>query len=126
MLNLHKMLLHKLLRDVLWPSVWIATGLLATVAFFRDMELPGLQSLGIAVAMITGTTTVVLMLPRESITRALIWFGSVLVSAFLIIYDVVDAILDPIVHADWPIAIFAIAMVIGVAAVVLVRVTDEL
>ena len=126
MLNLHKMLVHNLLRDVLWPAIWIAGGLLATVGFFRDMELPGLLSVGIAVAMITGTTIVVLMLPRESVVRALIWCGSVLVSAFLIIYDLLDALLDPLIYADWPIAIFAIAVVIGVAAVVLVRVTDEL
>lgn len=114
-----------MLRDALWPAIWIAAGLLATVGFFHDLGLPGLQSWVIAVAMITGTTIVVLMLPRESIARALIWFGTVLVSAFLILYDVLDAILDPLIYADWPIAGVAIAVVMGLTAALFVMVTDD-
>jgi hypothetical protein len=126
MRDLHKILLRDVLGDVLWPASWTAVALLAIVGLFLDQGLPGLPALGIAMAMVTGTTIVLLVLPRESIARALMSFASILITAIIILYVALDAILDPIFYPDWPIAIFATAVVIGVAAVLLARMADEL
>lgn len=114
-----------LLRDAPWPAIWIAIGLLGAVGFLREMGFAGLQSWGVAAAIVAGTTIAVLTLPRESLPRALIWFGALVVTAFLSLYNVLDAILDPVIHTDWPIAGLAIALILGLAAVLAVLVSDE-
>ena len=114
-----------MLRDARWPAIGIAVGLLAIVGFLHDLGIRHLESWAIAAAMVAGTAISVLVLPREGLPRALIWFGAVLVAAFLILYNVLDAILDPLIRADWPIAGLSIALILGLETALTIIVSND-
>lgn len=55
------------------------------------------------------------------------WFLSLAVAALLVIYDVLDALIDPLSWPidRWPLAAVALLLVIGLGTVLRVLVSDE-
>ena len=105
------------LRNVLWPAIAIALGLLATAGFLRDLGLRGLHSWELAALLVAGAAIALLTLPRDGLARALVALVAAIAAAFLIAYDVLDTLLDPVIKADWPIAALAAVLIWALGSV---------
>ena len=103
-------------RNAVWPAIAIALGLLAIAGFVHDLGFRELRSWEVAALLVGGATIALLTLPKESLARALVGYISITASAFLIVYDVLDMMLDPVMKADWPIAILATLVTWGLDA----------
>ena len=97
--------------NALLPAIAIALGLLSVAVFLRDLGVRGLGDWEVAALLVTGAAFALLMLSRESLARELLWLISMASLAFLILYDLLDALLDPLMQADWPIAAFALILI---------------
>jgi hypothetical protein len=106
-------------RSALWPAIAIALCLLATAGFLHDLGLRELRSWELGVLLVAGATITLLNLPRDGLARALVWYVSLTAAAFLIVYDVLDTLLDPFLRADWPIAAIATLLIWGLHAILL-------
>ena len=53
------------------------------------------------------------------------WLLSFTVVTLLLIYDVLDALLDPFIAADWPIVVAAVLLVIGLGTLMGILISDD-
>lgn len=107
------------------PAIAVAICLLAVEFFLRDWGLSNLESWGLAGIIVVGVAACLALLPRGGWARALLWLVATPAAGFLILYDVTDAILDPFVSADWPIALFSALLIIAIELVLLATLWED-
>lgn len=112
-------------KNVLQPALAIGLGVLAVEIFLRDLGVQNLRSWGAAAIVVAAVSCAALALPRDSLARALIWFLTLPVAGFLVLYDLLDSLLDPYVSADWPVAGVSFLLVLLIEAVLLAAMSDE-
>lgn len=112
-------------RSAVWVAIAAAVSLLAITAFLNDRYPHDWRDWGVAGAIVVGAAGAIMAFRRDSLARALMWFASLALVTLLIIYDVLDALVDPFIEADWPIAVIAILLVIGLATVLGILISDD-
>ena len=112
-------------RSAAWVAIALAVPLLAITAFLNDLYPRDWRDWGIAGAIVVSAAGAIMAFRRDSLARALIWFASLAVVSLLIVYDVLDALVDPFIDADWPIAVIAILLVVGLATVLGILISDD-
>ena len=105
----------------------IAAGLqlVAVALFLRDWFPLDERAWAIAATVVAGVAGTIVMFRRDSLGRALIWFASLAIVTLLIIYDVLDALIDPFMEADWPIIVVAIVLVAGLGVLLIALISDD-
>jgi hypothetical protein len=114
-----------LARPAASAVVAVAISLLAIALFLNDLFPRGWQDWAIAGTLVAGVSGAILALKRDSFARALMWLLSFTVVTLLLIYDVLDALLDPFIAADWPIAVAAVLLVIGLGTLLGILISDD-
>jgi peptidoglycan/LPS O-acetylase OafA/YrhL len=112
-------------RSAVWVAIAVAVSLLAIMAFLYDLYPRDWRDWGIAGAIVAGAAGAIVAFRRDSLARAVMWFVSLGVVAVLVVYDVLDALVDPFIEADWPIAVIAILLVIGLATLLGILISDD-
>jgi hypothetical protein len=112
-------------KNALLPALAIGLGVLAVEIFLSDLGVQNLRSWGAAGIVVAAVSCAALALPRDSLARALVWFLTLPVAGFLVLYDLIDSLLDPYVNADWPIAGVSFLLVLLLEAVLLAAMNDE-
>jgi hypothetical protein len=112
-------------RSAIWTAIATAIALLAVIAFLRDQYPKDWTAWAVAGATVAGVAGAFIAFKRESLGRALLWLASLIVVAFLVIFDVLDAIVDPFIDADWPVAAMAVLLVIGLGTFLSILVADD-
>ena len=112
-------------RPALWVAVCVAVAFLAIAAFLNDLGPRGWHDWAAAGTIVAGAAGAIVAFRRDSLGRALIWFVSLALMALLIIYDVLDALVDPFMAADWPIAVIAIVLVVGLWTLLGFEISDD-
>ena len=101
------------LRALLWPAIAAGLGLLATAGFLLDRGLRELRAWPIAGLVVSGAVIALLILPRNGVARIIVVVGAAIAAGFLMLYDVLDVLLDPVLSADWPIAVLATVLTVA-------------
>jgi hypothetical protein len=112
-------------RSTLWVAIAAAVSLAAIIAFLNDIYPHEWRDWAVAGAIVAAAAGAIMAFRRDSLARALMWFASLAVVTLLIIYDVLDALVDPFIEADWPVAVIAILLVIGLATLLGILISDE-
>jgi len=112
-------------RSAAWIAIAAAVPLIAIAAFLGDFLPLEWEDWAIAGAIVASVAGAIVTFRRDSFGRALTWFASLTVVALLIIYDVLDAIIDPFVKADWPVAVVAILLVAGLGGFLTILIADD-
>jgi peptidoglycan/LPS O-acetylase OafA/YrhL len=112
-------------RSAVWAAIAAAVALLAITAFLNDLYPRDWRDLEIAGAVVAGAAGAIFTFRRDSLARALMWFASLAVVTALILYDVLDVLVDPFIKSDWPVAAIAMLLVIGLATVLGILISDE-
>jgi hypothetical protein len=112
-------------RSAVWVTAVIAISLLAVSVFLNDLYPRVWRDLGAAGVIVVGATGALFTFRRDSLGRALMWFVSLTIVTLLRIYDVLDALADPFIDADWPIAVIAILLVIGLGTILGILISDD-
>lgn len=81
--------------------------LVVIFAFFRDLFAPDWPAWVLSPLMVFGFYGVVSVVGEQTIGRLLLWEVALITVAFAGIYDILDAILDVAIVADWPILLIA-------------------
>lgn len=68
-------------------------------------------------SLVLGVTGANLALKQGQLARKIVWVGSLAIVTLLMIYDVLDAVIDPFMDADWPVAVVAVLLVFGLERV---------
>lgn len=112
-------------RIMLASALAVVIGLVTIEFFLSDLGMDNLKAWGAAALVATGVTVCALAFPRGSMARALLWFVALPIAGFLLVYDLIDAALDPYLSADWPIAVVAFLFVTGVELIVLAAQAED-
>lgn len=112
-------------RSAAWIAIAVAIPLVAIAFFLRDLISPGWRDWAIAGAIVAGTAGAIVTFRRHSMARALTWFLSLAIVAMLVVYDVLDAMIDPFMEADWPVMIVAILLVAGLGHLLSILISDD-
>lgn len=112
-------------RSVIRTAIAVVIPLLAVVAFLMDQYPQDWTAWAVAGTIIAGVAGAFIAFKRESLGRALMWIASLIVVTFLIFFDVLDAIVDPFIDADWPVAVIAVLLVIGLGTFLSILVADD-
>ena len=112
-------------RKAIWVVAALAVSLAAIMAFLTDQFPRDWRDWTVAGVIVAGAAGALASFRRYSLGRALMWFVSLAVVTLLIIYDVLDALIDPFVEADWPIAVIALLLVVGLGTVLGILVSDD-
>lgn len=115
--------LSRIRRNLIWPALAIAAGLLSTEFFLRDLGETGWRPWELALIPVAAAAVALLALPKASLARTAVVACTMILAAFFITYDAVDLLLDPIMTADWPVA--ALAATLVWAGVLLVGDSDD-
>jgi ubiquinone/menaquinone biosynthesis C-methylase UbiE len=99
-------------RSGAWGAAASAAAMFAVMAFLNDLFPYHWLNWAVAAAIVAGAAGAIMAFRKESVGRALMWLGSLTVLAFLILYVVLDALIDPFMLADWPVAIVAMLLVL--------------
>jgi hypothetical protein len=102
-----------------------AVALLATMEFLSDLLPPDRMNWAVAAAIVAGAAGAIIAFPRDSVGRALGWLASLTLLSFLIIYDVLDALIDPFMRPDWPVAVVAALVVAWLESPLIILVFGE-
>jgi len=112
-------------RSSAWCVLGIIVALVAVAAFLRDLFPHDLRAWTVAGLVVAGAAATIAAFKRESLGRSLMWLASLAVVTLLIIYDLLDAMLDPFLEADWLIAVVAGLLVIGLGSLLGVLISEE-
>jgi ubiquinone/menaquinone biosynthesis C-methylase UbiE len=112
-------------RSAVWSGISAIVALLAVMAFLNDLSPNDWRNWAVAPAIVAGAAGAIIAFQRGSVGRALTWLGSVTAVAVLTVYDVLDALIDPFMRADWPVGIAAILLVWGVGSIYPKLVSDD-
>lgn len=112
-------------RSAAWIIVGVAVPLVAIAAFLRDQFPVDWPDWAIAGTIVAGMAGAILAFRRDSMGRALLWLVSLAVVTLLLVYDALDAIIDPFVEADWPVAVVAIVLVVGLGSLLGILISDN-
>ena len=85
---------------------------LAIVAFLNELLAYNWLNWAVAAAIVTGVAATIGASRKNGVGRALLWVGSLTAIAFVILYVVLDALVDPFMLADWPVAIVVMLLVL--------------
>jgi hypothetical protein len=99
-------------RTATWGSIAAAVGWVAVMAFLDDLFPNVWRNWAVAAAIVAGAAGAIIAFRRGSVGRSLMWLGSLTAVAALIVYVVLDFLIDPFMLADWPVAIAAILLVV--------------
>jgi ubiquinone/menaquinone biosynthesis C-methylase UbiE len=100
-------------RSTVWTITAIAVAIVVVTAFLWDLVFHDWRSWAIAVSLVLGIAGANLALKQGQPARTMVCVGSLAIVTLLLIYDVVDAIIDPFMEADWPVAIVAVLLGFG-------------
>jgi hypothetical protein len=103
----------------------VAIPLVAFSAFLNDLFPNNWRNWAVAAAVVAGAIGAIIAFRQDSLGRAVIWLASLTVVTFLIIYDVLDALIDPFIEADWPVAVVAILLVLGLGSLLGALISDD-
>ena len=112
-------------QSIAWSAVAASGAYLAVMGFLHDLFPNNSHNWGIAAAIVVGAAGLIIAFPRGSLGRALLTLASLTIASFLISYVVLDALMDPIMRADWPIAIVAMLLALWLARLFAILVFDE-
>ena len=112
-------------RSGAWVAFAVGVSLLAIGAFLRDLFPRDWSDWAVAVTIVAGVAGAIITFRRESMGRAFMWLLSLTVVTVLLIYDVLDALLDPFMTADWPIGVVAVLLVVGLGTLLGVLISDD-
>lgn len=112
-------------RTAALGAIAAVVALVAVGAFLNDLFPHNWLNWVVAAAIVAGAAGSIIAFRRDSFGRALMWLGSLTVVSFLIIYDVLDALIDPFMRADWPVAIVALLLVLWLQDVLAILVFDD-
>lgn len=112
-------------RPVVWGAIAISLSLLAITAFLNDLRPHDWWDWAIAGTIVVGVAGAIVAFRRDSVGRALTWFVSLTLVTLLVIYDVLDVLVDPFIDADWPIAVIAALLVITLATLLGILISDD-
>jgi hypothetical protein len=112
-------------RSAAWIAIVISIPLIAIGLFLRDLFPLDWQDWAVAGTIVAGTAGAIVTLRQHSKARALTWLVSLAIVAMLVVYDVLDAIIDPFFQADWLIIIVAILLVAGLGHLLSVLISDD-
>ena len=108
-------------RSTAWGAIAAAISLFAVIGFLQDLLPHNSYNWYAAAAIVGVAAAAILAIPPHSAARALLVLASLTIVSFLISYDVLDFMVDPIMAADWPIAIVAMLLalwlLVGVFAI---------
>jgi SAM-dependent methyltransferase len=106
-------------------AIAVAVAVLAVMVFLNDLFPNVWRNSAIAAAIVAGAAGAIIAFQRESVGRALMWLGSLTVVAVLIVYDVLDILIDPFMRADWPIGVAAVLLVVWLQKMFAIRAFDD-
>ena len=112
-------------RSAIWVAAALAVSLAAILVFLDDQYVRDWRSWSLAGVMVVGAAGAIVSFRRYSLGRAVMWFVSLTIVTLLIIYDVLDALIDPFVEADWPVAIIALLLVVGLGTMMGILISDD-
>lgn len=112
-------------RSAAWITIAIAVPLIAIAVFLGDLFALDWREWAIAGTIVAGMFGAIMTFRRDSMARALAWFASLAIVTLLLIYDVLDAIIDPFIAADWPISVVAIAVVASLGSLLSSLISED-
>jgi hypothetical protein len=95
-------------RSAAWRVLTIAVAVCAGMVFLDDLFPHHSLSWDVATSTVAAAAGAIIAFPRAN--RALLELACLTALSFLIIYDVLDVLVDPIMVADWPIIIIAMLL----------------
>ena len=99
-------------RVVACNAAACTVAVLAIVAFLNELLAYNWLNWAVAAAIVTGVAATIGASRKNGVGRALLWVGSLTAIAFVILYVVLDALVDPFMLADWPVAIVVMLLVL--------------
>ena len=99
--------------------------MIAIIAFLRDRAIAGPSALAVATSVVLGFSLAVFASRNHIMVRGAIWLISLGLISLLVIYDFLDAMMDLLVEADWPVAVVSALLVLMLGIVMTVLVSDE-
>jgi peptidoglycan/LPS O-acetylase OafA/YrhL len=112
-------------RSAAWMAFGIGIALLAIAAFLNDRSPHAWQDWAVAATIVAGISGAIVMFKPDSMGRSLMWLLSLSIVTLLLIYDVLDALLDPFMQADWPIGVVAIVLVVAIGVLLDILISDD-
>lgn len=95
-------------RFAAWSAAAAAVAFFAVRALLIDLFPYHSGNSRLAAAVVAGAAAAILAFPKGSVGRALLALGSLMFVTFCISYDALDLLLEPVLEADWPIAVLAV------------------
>ena len=95
-------------RFAAWSAVAATVAFFAVRALLIDLFPYHSGNARLAVVVVAGAVAAILAFPRGSVGRSLLALGSLMFVTFCISYDALDLLLEPVLKADWPIAVLAV------------------
>jgi hypothetical protein len=103
-----------------------AVAVLAITEFLSDLFPRYGSEWAVAILVVVSTAGAIAAFRRDSVGRAFMWLASLTLLSFLTIYDVLDALLDPFLRSDWPVAAIAALLVAWLESALIILVfADE-
>jgi hypothetical protein len=112
-------------RNAAWGVIAAAVAVLAMTEFLSDWFPHSRSDWVAALAIVGGAVAAIIAFPRDGVGRALTWLASLTLTSFLIIYDLLDALFDPLTRPDWPVAVVAVLLVLSLESMLVILVFGE-
>jgi drug/metabolite transporter (DMT)-like permease len=109
----------------LWVGAALAVSTVAIVVFLLDRSVAIWSAVGLAGISMAGVILAVVASRDHIMVRGVILLAALVAAALLVVYDLLDAVMDMLVEADWPVAIVSAVLVLMLGTVMTVLVSDE-
>lgn len=102
---------HQLLA--LWKPIGLLILLLALSAFFHDVFRPDWPAWVMPPLLMICFVAGISLAKRDGMAKQALWMAAFAVLAFVLIYDVIDFLLDPFVKSDLAVGVLAALVMAG-------------
>jgi len=97
----------------LWKPIGMLILLLALSGFFHDIFRPDWPAWVMPPLLAIGFVAGISLAKRDGMAKPALWMAALAVLAFVMIYDVIDFLLDPFVKSDLAVGVLAALITVG-------------